>query len=338
MLLVMFSHCMLFYGNEMMFPEKAEFSSPTVIAICKVMDIILMASFVFCSGFLYAAGFAKNRTMTEEIRSRAKRLLIPYYLYGTFMLVPVYTFFDFSCYGRDRGTSLAQGCKNMLLGIFSDHLWFLWLLFWITLFFILIKPLLKGKGLMIAALLTFGFLLVVVFLLKDFPYFKLSQIAPYLFSYLSGIVFFYLDGRINKLPWIVILMTGALLFTVIIVYCIFKPDSYPLFIVMKTIGGIMPYFIFLAVSKTGADKPVTVGKIYKYLEEHCLHMYLWSMPFIYFYFRKLYPLIGRNTALCILMNMIFSTGSVIVVIYFQEKVISLWTKMQKNRKTGKNAQ
>ena len=338
MILVMFSHCMLFYGNELMFPEKAEFSSPTVIAICKVMDIILMTSFVFCSGFLYAAGFEKKRTMSEEIGSRAKRLLIPYYLYGTFIMVPVYTFFDFRCYGRDKGASLAEGYKNMLLGVFSDHLWFLWLLFWVSLFFILIKPLLKGKGLIIAALLTFAFLPVVVFLLKDFPYFKLSQIAPYLIPYLSGIVFFYLDGRINRLPGIVIFLTGALLFTGIIVYCIFRPDSYPFFIVMKTIGGIMPYFIFLAVSKTGAEKTVTGSKIYKYLEKHCLHMYIWSMPFIYLYFRRLYPLIGQNTALCIFTNLILSTCSVMVVIYVQEKVISLWMKMQKDRKNAKNGQ
>ena len=176
---VVLFHCMLFYADNPFFPESADFASPVVEFLCNIFDASLIASFVFCSGFLYAYSISyKKRTLTESIIERAKRLIIPYYLYGAFWVVPLYTFFNINTFGRPEGAGYLTGYKFMLLGCFADHLWFLWMLFWVSLIFILMKPLLQKKYLPAVFLMTVILSLIDQIFLADVSYFKISQIAP----------------------------------------------------------------------------------------------------------------------------------------------------------------
>lgn len=320
MLIVILSHCMLFYGEEEMFPIKADFSSPTVVKLCLFLDVSIMAAFVFCSGFLYAAGLKKGRSVKEDILSRIKRLLLPYYLYGALCLVPVYTLLDIECFGRPAGTGLIEGYKEMILGVFSDHLWFLWMLFWISLFFILIKPFLEGKKLIIAGLLSAAFMWVDMFLLKDFPYFKVFFLAPYVMCFFAGVLFFYLDEKINKLPPVADLLIAAALFLIVLLYSQNKPDNTVLFYVMKAVSGIMFYFLFVFLAGTALYKNMREMKLYRYFEKNSMSLYIFCYPTAYIYFKLLYPYIGQNVALCVLLNMVLTIATIAVILDAWDKI------------------
>ena len=140
---VVLGHCLLFYAGNPFFPETADFISSGAVLTGAFLDAALISSFVFCSGFLFANSISrKNRTVMQSLAERTKRLLIPYYIYGALWIVPLYTFFNIKCFGRPENAGYLEGYKYMLLGCFSDHLWFLWMLFWVSSAFILMKPLL----------------------------------------------------------------------------------------------------------------------------------------------------------------------------------------------------
>ena len=125
---VILFHCMLFYADNPFFPERADFISKPVVVICSILDSTVVEGFVFCSGFLYVnSAFGKSKTVFQDIYSKVRRLIVPYLLMGTFWLVPLYTFFDITTFGRTKGMGYLEGYKYMLLGVFSDHLWFLFL-------------------------------------------------------------------------------------------------------------------------------------------------------------------------------------------------------------------
>jgi peptidoglycan/LPS O-acetylase OafA/YrhL len=64
-----------------------------------------------------------------------------------FWMVPLYTLFDIPVYNRPAGFTLAQTYQVALKGLFADHLWFLLVLFWVSIFwFIVIRPTTKRFG------------------------------------------------------------------------------------------------------------------------------------------------------------------------------------------------
>ena len=329
LLIVIISHCMLFYADEAMFALSADFSSPVVKRLCAFLDVTVMAAFVFCSGFLYAAGLFRGRSGKEEILLRIRRLILPYYIYGSLWLVPLYTLFDIKSYGRPENAGLIKGYAYMAMGIFADHLWFLWMLFWVNLFFILIRQFLEGKKLVVGAALSTVFVCADVYLLKDVSCFKLSQVAPYVFCCFAGVVFFYLDERIGKLPAFLKGGTGALLFLLIAFYSQNKPESRVLFYAMKMLSGIMFYFIFVFLAGTGFFKKLEGSRIYGYLNKYCVDIYIFSLPPIYLFFKLIYPYIGRNVVLCIVVNAALTMTAVVLIIWCRERIrgSKVWKKI-----------
>lgn len=69
-------------------------------------------------------------------RSKIKRLLIPYFIYGWFFMLPVKYLANF--YNKD---GFLQALKGFLVGQDSGHLWFLTSLFWCMIAFVLIQRL-----------------------------------------------------------------------------------------------------------------------------------------------------------------------------------------------------
>ena len=129
--LVVLLHCMLFFSTEDYYSERASYSSSTVEYLSNILNSSLVSSLVCCSGFLFAHSvLAKGKTAGALVKSRSSRLLLRYYLYGALWLVPLYTLFDISCWGRGYGASLLESYKSMALGVFSDHSWFLLMLYW----------------------------------------------------------------------------------------------------------------------------------------------------------------------------------------------------------------
>ena len=96
--------------------------------------------------------------------------------------MPLYTLFDISCWGREYGDSWLESYKSMALGVFSDHLWFLLMLYWVSLVFILMIPLLRKDLIIVMGLITLG-LAVVIELFCTFEYYKSDIHIPALLLY-----------------------------------------------------------------------------------------------------------------------------------------------------------
>ena len=335
MFIVIFAHCMLFFCDiGAFFPEGGDIKYTPAVEIFKYLDKTLVPTYVFSAGFVYVIAVQnKNRTMLQNVLHRARRLLRPYYLYGALWLVPLYTFFDIKTFGREpEHAGYLQGYKCMILGQFSDHMWFLWMLFWIFLFFIIFSELIKKRKLIILFFATLAMALVVSLFLTDFPYFKLSQIAPYLFVYYAGVVCYTYREKLESLSAWVHALLAILLFGILTLY-FYLQRSYDLshFLynyAIQTIGALFMLFLFMALDKASMWKYIESTRAYAYLKKHSVEMYLLQMPFPYLYYRLFSPKFGSNPPLCIVLMFIHSLAAIVLVVQIKHMLIAIYSNVK----------
>ncbi len=322
-LLVFFWHCTLFYEDNVYFAESTGIISPAATFIGNIFNVTLIASFVFCAGFLYTRSLERhNRTMPQSIWERVRRLLFSYYLIGTVWLVPLYTFFDIKAFGRPDNAGYIEGYKCMLLGQFSDHLWFLWMLFWVALFFILLTPLIKRNLMIPLFLITMASALIIDLYLYDFPYFKFSQIAPYLLCYFAGICCYKVREKLEALSVAVKLTIAGILFAGIIAYAVIVPQHFAWFYIARPAGAFFTFFLFMVVSDTKFWKKVSCLRVYSFMRESQLNVYLIHMPLPYLFSRLFRPYIGNIPWLCILCCYILVVLTGILIVKIHDHVVS----------------
>ncbi len=340
--LVFFWHCALFYENNPYFPESTGIVSPAATFLGNIFNITLIASFVFCAGFLYARSLGKNkRTIPQSILERSKRLLVSYYIIGIIWLVPLYTLLDIKSFGRPENAGLAEGYKSMALGQFSDHLWFLWMLFWVALFFILLSPLIKSGKMTIVITITIVAAFIVDLYLFDFPYFKLSQIAPYLLCYCLGIWCFNKKEDIEKQSVNMHRIEALIFFAIVLLYALVvshdpqKLQHFTVMYIARPVGALFVFFLFLVLSKSERWEKITDAKVYRYVREHQLDIYLIHMPLPYVFSRLLRPYIGGYPWPCIIISyvLVLACGMMLVCLYewIASKVSLAWNR---NRGAG----
>jgi surface polysaccharide O-acyltransferase-like enzyme len=127
-----------------MFAEQPSLTAERTVSW---LGLIIIPSFMLASGYLLALSLEfKKRSFAGQLANRAKRLLIPWFCMTLFWMVPLYTLFDLPAYNRPAGLSLLHAYEAGLKGLFCDHLWFLLVLFWASLFWLAAFPLLKRIG------------------------------------------------------------------------------------------------------------------------------------------------------------------------------------------------
>lgn len=316
--LIILWHCSLFFEDNPFFPESSGIISDSVTFVGNIQNVTVVAAFVFCSGFLFALSLEKSqRSVGGCILERTKRLLIPYYVVGIIWLVPLYTLMNINTFGRPENAGLLEGYKCMLLGQFSDHLWFLWMLFWVAVFFALLSPLIKKRKMLILFVITIVGAFSVDLFLADFPYFKLSQIAPYLVCFYFGILFFVHREKLEALSQGVLWILTASAFAILIAYDILLPQlpsHFTVFYVMRPVGAMFMFFLFLALSKVSGWSRIENSKTVEKLKYVQLEIYLLHEPFPYFYSRLLQPYLAKTPWLCIFATYVLTLLSVLVLV------------------------
>ena len=114
MIMIIVFHSLCFYCGRWTYLDAIDI--PFWSRIAYYLNEIDLNMFVFISGYLYGYLYIyrnKYRHPAEVIRNKFVRLLIPYCLWGTFMVL-VYPWYNW---------------KNMLYGV--SHVWFLLMLFWV---------------------------------------------------------------------------------------------------------------------------------------------------------------------------------------------------------------
>ncbi len=142
---VVLLHAMLPFAEpgrfwQMFAPERSVF----VTRATSFLDLFLVPSFFFASGFLAAMSEERRRRgVFEQLKNRGLRLLRPWFFTTLVWLAPLYAFFDLPAFNRPLHAGLVETYGLALRGLFTAHLWFLLVLFWTTAFWIVLLPLVR---------------------------------------------------------------------------------------------------------------------------------------------------------------------------------------------------
>ncbi len=332
-ILVVLLHSMLFFATEDYYSERASYSSGIVEYLCNILNSTLVSSLVCCSGFLFAHSvLTKGKTAGALVKSRTTRLLLRYYLYGAIWLVPLYTLFDISCWGREYGASLLESYKSMALGVFSDHLWFLLMLYWVSLVFILMIPLLRKDHIVIVGLISLG-LAVIIELFCTFEYFKISQISTYLPCFFIGVCFYRFRDKIEGIPTKVLWVLTGFFFVTTLFYQRFADVHFSLYWLFKACGAVFMVFLFMAFDRIPALTKARDVSVISFARKNSLTLYLLNCPFIYIFFRLFEPIVGENIIICILANFVLSMISLLLMAWLIELCKTKMQRVMKHEQT-----
>lgn len=147
---------LVFIGHSVrIFPKWAFFYSPVHSTLMQSINFIIysfhMPLFVFISGFLLANSFSKPyRTVFQYIIGRFKRLIIPFYLFAIFWNIPLWSLANIY-----PDITLHDKILFILKGMNCGHLWFLAMLFCLTVIFLVIERLILKKSHVLLGLLIF---------------------------------------------------------------------------------------------------------------------------------------------------------------------------------------
>jgi len=286
-------HCMLFFATPFLF-WKLYAPTPVawVDAVAGLAGQTLVPSFIFASGFTFAKTLAAgDRTRTQILSGRARRLLLPWLAMALFWLAPLYTLFDIPAHMRPAGSSLAATYQAALLGVFVDHLWFLLALFWTTLFWWLVHPWLRGKSLVWGALLALGAALLAQRYGAWLPWYCLGQTANPIICFFVGMAAFQrrqrLDALLRRRP----LLVGAALAAAILLLTPHAPGQPALSWLVSVLCCLAAYLACL-LSAEPYHARLRAWRAYAWLEDNGYRMYLFHMPIPLLGFMWLHPRLG----------------------------------------------
>ncbi len=340
LIFVIVAHCLLFYVDNPFILYHADHTAVWATQVYGVIDNSVLACFIMCSGFLFEYGLVKRKqTYGELFIKRTKRLLIPYYLYGFLWLIPTYRIFNIKAYGKPENGTLLEDILAMMRGEFADHLWFLWLLYWITLIFIAMKALLEkeeGPGIWIAGVLAVIVTFVCHYALANISYFKLGFIENLILCFYVGCVLQRMDEKISKWkPWVYGLI-AVVCFVIVLLYNNFTPEPYWCLYIIKIAGGLMLFFLIRAVDTLKFAERIQETDVWKYTVSKSLEIYLVNCPFMYVYFGFLKPYIGQYSVLCVLVNIVMSFVSIRVVLIIQDQIKKCYRQFVSSRRENES--
>lgn len=128
-LLVVFGHSIILYSSSWSLYSTIH-SVPLLDYMKRIIDVIQMPIFFSISGYLFFYTHNKKRGILWLIKSKLKRLIVPYFLVGFIYMVPIKYAVGYSGY---QNKTLIDIIYNFLICQDVGHLWFLPALFFIFL-------------------------------------------------------------------------------------------------------------------------------------------------------------------------------------------------------------
>lgn len=331
LLLVIILHCFLFYCTPgVHWQLHAAESLPALDALSQVFGFLVIPAFIFASGMLFGKSVDAADGMPRLLLRRARRLLLPWLCVALFWNVPLYTLFNIPAYMHPAGASLGEAARAALLGRFADHLWFLLVLFWATLFWGLALPRLDSLfrdsqrscwPALAGGLTALGAALAVQ---------NWGQIPFYCFGQSAGpIVYFYagllawrhrerLDAGLRARP-----VSAAALLSVFIVLLWPQADGGSVRWLESLLFCLLAYQFFLLTAE-GIHQRLHAVRAYAWFERHAFQIYLFHMPTPLLVFMALHPL-GMPPWLLIPLNVGITLAATAAVIRCGVAARQLWT-------------
>ncbi len=269
--------------------------STTLCYISSLVYSFHMPLFVFVSGAVYCyqcEKMAKKNTIMDLIKKKAKRLLIPYLVFGIIMIV-LMVGLDF------RGDYLNYAYHGIFLSQDCRHLWFVLMLFETFVLFWFVK-----KGIDLLNLPNWCLLLVsFVFYLfaNKFPYLlQISSTFQYQFWFVSGYVFLLYRSVFQKIS--VNYTLGGVILLLGVIRKQHIPFEIPLWSTIVAMTGIM---LFYQISSD--FQKISRSRLFKITNRDSYGIYLYHVIFVYllFYFTKDKPINPYLLSLIVFMVSLF---------------------------------
>ena len=276
---VLFTHAVLPFTEDGHFWKLyADERSAAATALASFFGAVLIPSIIFASGFLLAHSLEhRQRTLREHLARRAGRLLRPWLLTALFWLVPLYTLFDLPAYNRPLHAALLEGYSVSLRGLFADHLWFLLVLFWVTLFWLLLLPVVRRTNQAAGLLIALAAATVMHCFGGGLTWFCFWEIsAPLLFFYLGCLAYWRrerVDALLMRFPAPLLFVLGAAL----AVCSTLSSVPFAVTCLVSTVGCVFSYLLSLMLARKG-HQTLRAFAAYRYFEEHSFRFYLFHMP------------------------------------------------------------
>ena len=240
--------------------------------------------------------------LEKIIKSKTKRLIFPYFIYGWLFMLPVKFLADF--YNHD---SFLLAMKGFLKGVDSGHLWFLPALFWLIILFVILEKILKKLKVdnpYILLIITAGIQLYYNYIPVEIL--GLMNGTKYIFWFAFGYCFEY-ERKKNK-PWNIKKTTLAFIVVLIIEFLNKKYNILtPFFLIIC--GSFFTYLMADLCNRIFKNFGKT--KIWNVLIRNLFFVYLLHDPLEY-------------VALKIFMNSSIMSNGLGCLLYFSSRTIIIF--------------
>ena len=311
MILVIMGHCTYYtiqttFGGVENVSEDGRYSF--IYRLLKFISIVIykfhMPLFMAVSGAVFSWGIRKYKTLSELIRNKAQRLLLPFLLVTTFISVPLKYASGYYVHSKHVLWDILCG-QYLLLG--NSHLWFVVSLFYIfAIFFCLERYRIPKNWLYWCSLLGLSWF-AIIFHFHSILGESIGEVLGF-YGMMKHILFFALGfSTFNYWNSVKILSVGKQIlswfgFIAAVTICVIIP-KYTESIVLK----VFLYFpmntllalwgctnmVFLAKS---IDQCAIVKRtlIYRFMNKYNYELYLYSDPFNYILIAWLVAWFGQN--------------------------------------------
>lgn len=276
---VIFFHAVLpFAAHNPFWQLYAVEKSIVATYLAALADYTIIPSFIFASGFLLASRMhCKQPSVWDNIKNRARRLLAPWFFTMLFWLVPLYTLFSIPAYMHPADATLAEGYRMGLQGRFTDHLWFLLVLFWTSAFWSLLLPLVKKRGRLLGAGLAVAAAVGMGLYGQSLSWYSIRQTSGPIIFFYFGYCVYHQQAMLKKLltqhfvRWLpAVALALALLFPI-------SYSNFGLVWLLQCCGCLLTYQLSLWGARTHYAR-LQANRFYQYFEKNAFRYYLFHMP------------------------------------------------------------
>ena len=320
--LVVVMHCVMFFATPFPFWKLyAEAPQPFADLLTGISGATLIQCFMMASGFLFAAAWdSGKRTPLQHLLHRGRRLLLPWFGVGMLWVAPLYWLFAIPAFGHPADASLLETWKTVALGLFTDHLWFLLVLFWITLFWIITLWVLQKLGRDTA--LTGGMVaLVAALCLQNYgdwlKWYCLWEAPSFILCYYMGIVAFRNHEALNTLCRTRPLALGLGLTALIVLLWPYAGTPVSGWIV-SLLCALLVYHMFLLTA--GLYPLLQSFAPFAWFERNGFRFYLFHLPTPLLVFMWLYKPLQLPPVAFVLLNIAITLTVTTVIVIASRKL------------------
>ncbi len=250
-------------------------------------------------------------------KSKFKRLLIPYFVYGILYMLPVKYLAGFY-----DASGFKKAMTGFLSGQDSGHLWFLPALFWCMLLFILIKTVVSYFSKSNYVLLIISGIVIFLYSYIPFDILQMKKGFSYIFYFTLGYVIEN-ERRENK-PWNIRKTLGAIIILLALEIVHTKYHNLNnLFVVL--VGSFLTLLIAYLCSKIFSNH--SESKLFNIVTRNLFYVYIFHDPLNYVILKLFIPnnLISSNFG-CI-MYFVCRTLGVFIVSILMGEIITVIKKL-----------